>query len=145
MSTTAGSTVLGLVWPIGDRSSTAVPSAHKEAIRLFEKPQFRIETDRDRTQLRPVQDRAARAGIRHDARATPCAAFCCARSRASPISRVQIEGVWHEFSTINNVREDVIEIVLNLKRIRLKRVHRVQRRGPRSPLCARRRPPASAS
>ena len=31
-------------------------------------------------------------------------------------------GVWHEFATINNVREDVVEIVLNLKRVRLKRV-----------------------
>lgn len=37
------------------------------------------------------------------------------------ISRVRIDGVWHEFSTINNVREDVVEIVLNLKRVRLKR------------------------
>lgn len=38
------------------------------------------------------------------------------------ISRVRIDTVWHEFSTINNVREDVTEIVLNLKRIRLKRI-----------------------
>ena len=38
------------------------------------------------------------------------------------VSRVRIENVWHEFSTLNNVREDVTEIVLNLKRIRLKRM-----------------------
>jgi DNA-directed RNA polymerase subunit alpha len=38
------------------------------------------------------------------------------------ISRIRIDNVWHEFSTIPNVREDVTEIVLNLKRIRLKRV-----------------------
>ncbi len=38
------------------------------------------------------------------------------------ISRVRIDGVWHEFSTIKDVREDVTEIVLNLKNIRLKRV-----------------------
>lgn len=38
------------------------------------------------------------------------------------ISRVRIDNVWHEFSTIEHVREDVTEIVLNLKRIRLKRV-----------------------
>jgi DNA-directed RNA polymerase subunit alpha len=38
------------------------------------------------------------------------------------ISRVRIDGVWHEFSTIGNVREDVVEVVLNLKRIRLKRI-----------------------
>lgn len=38
------------------------------------------------------------------------------------ISRVRIDGVWHEFSTVGSVREDVVEIVLNLKRIRLKRM-----------------------
>jgi len=38
------------------------------------------------------------------------------------VSRVRIDNVWHEFSTIDHVREDVTEIVLNLKRIRLKRV-----------------------
>jgi DNA-directed RNA polymerase subunit alpha len=37
------------------------------------------------------------------------------------ISRIRIDNVWHEFSTIPGVREDVTEIVLNLKRIRLKR------------------------
>ena len=38
------------------------------------------------------------------------------------ISRLRIEGVWHEFATVNHVREDVTEIVLNLKRIRVKTV-----------------------
>jgi DNA-directed RNA polymerase subunit alpha len=38
------------------------------------------------------------------------------------VSRVRIDNVWHEFTTINHVREDVTEIVLNLKRIRLKRI-----------------------
>ncbi len=38
------------------------------------------------------------------------------------VSRIRIDNVWHEFSTIPHVREDVTEIVLNLKRIRLKRV-----------------------
>lgn len=36
------------------------------------------------------------------------------------ISAVRIGGVDHEFSTINGVVEDVIEIILNLKQIRLK-------------------------
>lgn len=35
------------------------------------------------------------------------------------IVRVDISDVWHEFSTIEGVREDVTEIVLNLKQIRL--------------------------
>lgn len=37
------------------------------------------------------------------------------------IPRIRIEGVWHEFATIENVREDVTEIVLNLKKVRLRR------------------------
>lgn len=38
------------------------------------------------------------------------------------VSRIRIDNVWHEFSTIPNVREDVTEVVLNLKGINLKRV-----------------------
>ena len=38
------------------------------------------------------------------------------------IVRARIAEVWHEFSTIEGVREDVTEIVLNLKRIRLRSV-----------------------
>lgn len=36
------------------------------------------------------------------------------------ITKVKIEGVYHEFSTIAGVREDVTEIVLNVKGIRLR-------------------------
>ncbi|TDM00318.1 MAG: DNA-directed RNA polymerase subunit alpha [Flavobacteriaceae bacterium] len=36
------------------------------------------------------------------------------------ISSIKIEGVDHEFSTIEGVREDITEIILNLKRVRLK-------------------------
>ena len=36
------------------------------------------------------------------------------------ITSVKIKGVLHEFSTIPNVVEDVIEIILNLKKVRLK-------------------------
>ena len=38
------------------------------------------------------------------------------------ISAVRIAGVDHEFATINGVVEDVVEIILNLKQIRLKQV-----------------------
>lgn len=37
------------------------------------------------------------------------------------ISSVKISGVDHEFSTINGVMEDITEIVLNLKQVRLKK------------------------
>jgi DNA-directed RNA polymerase subunit alpha len=38
------------------------------------------------------------------------------------IVRARIADVWHEFSTIEGVREDVTEIVLNLKRVRIKAI-----------------------
>jgi DNA-directed RNA polymerase subunit alpha len=41
---------------------------------------------------------------------------------------VRIEGVEHEFATIPGVSEDVVEIILNLKQVRLKKIvdHEVQ-------------------
>ncbi len=36
------------------------------------------------------------------------------------VTAVKIDGVSHEFSTIPNVKEDVIEIILNLKQLRVK-------------------------
>src|SRR5690349_12667639 len=38
----------------------------------------------------------------------------------SAITKIKIDGVYHEFSTIEGVREDVTEIVLNLKGVRLR-------------------------
>ena len=38
------------------------------------------------------------------------------------ISAVRIAGVEHEFATINGVVEDVVEIILNLKQVRLKKL-----------------------
>lgn len=38
----------------------------------------------------------------------------------SAITAVKIEGVSHEFSTVSGVREDMIEIILNLKQIRFR-------------------------
>lgn len=42
------------------------------------------------------------------------------------IVRVRIADVWHEFSTIEGVREDVTEVVLNLKRVRIRTMGPVQ-------------------
>lgn len=36
------------------------------------------------------------------------------------VTSVKIEGVLHEFSTITNVKEDVVEIIMNLKKLRVK-------------------------
>ena len=40
--------------------------------------------------------------------------------QGAAITSVRIKGVLHEFSTIPGVREDVTDIVLNLKEVRLK-------------------------
>jgi DNA-directed RNA polymerase subunit alpha len=40
--------------------------------------------------------------------------------KGAAITKVKIDGVSHEFSTIEGVKEDVITILLNLKRIRIK-------------------------
>ncbi|MEW6407193.1 MAG: DNA-directed RNA polymerase subunit alpha [Patescibacteria group bacterium] len=39
------------------------------------------------------------------------------------VSQIKIKGVDHEFSTVSFIKEDVIEIILNLKRLRLKIFH----------------------
>lgn len=41
------------------------------------------------------------------------------------VSRVNITDVWHEFSSLVNIKEDVTEVVLNLKRIHLKQVSEI--------------------
>ena len=46
--------------------------------------------------------------------------------KGAAITAVQIDGVLHEFSTIDGVTEDVTDIVLNLKDVRL-RIHEGQR------------------
>ncbi|HSH82941.1 MAG TPA: DNA-directed RNA polymerase subunit alpha [Herpetosiphonaceae bacterium] len=38
----------------------------------------------------------------------------------SAITRVKIDGVYHEFATVTGVREDVTEVVLNVKGVRLR-------------------------
>jgi len=42
------------------------------------------------------------------------------------ISRVRIADVWHEFSSLPNIKEDVTELVLNLKRVNLREVSEVR-------------------
>ncbi|TSC66759.1 MAG: DNA-directed RNA polymerase subunit alpha [Microgenomates group bacterium Gr01-1014_80] len=42
------------------------------------------------------------------------------REEGSAITSVKIDGVAHQFSTIEGVSEDVIEIILNLKKVRVK-------------------------
>lgn len=56
--------------------------------------------------------------------------------QGAAITSVKIEGVLHEFSTIPGVREDVTDIILNLKELRLKSyneesvVLRIEAQGP---------------
>jgi len=40
--------------------------------------------------------------------------------QGAAITAIRIDGVQHEFSTIKGVKEDVVEIILNLKEVRIK-------------------------
>ena len=56
--------------------------------------------------------------------------------RGAAITSVRIEGVLHEFSTIQGVKEDVTDIILNLKNLRLKlhadkpKTIQIKKKGP---------------
>ena len=53
------------------------------------------------------------------------------------ITRIKIDGVYHEFATVPGVREDVTEIVLNVKGIRLRSTARLcSPAKPSKPPCA---------
>lgn len=45
------------------------------------------------------------------------------------ITRVRIADVWHEFSAVPNVKEDVTELVLNLKRVNLREITELRGEG----------------
>jgi DNA-directed RNA polymerase subunit alpha len=52
--------------------------------------------------------------------------------RGAAVTAVQIDGVLHEFSSIAGVREDVTDIVLNIKEIAIK----MEGDGPEAHGCA---------
>jgi len=41
----------------------------------------------------------------------------------SVITKVKIDGVRHQFSTIEGVKDDVLQLLLNIKKVRLKNIH----------------------
>ena len=52
--------------------------------------------------------------------AIACAVFCFLPSGCSGVTCVKIDGVLHEFATIPGVREDVADVILNIKALCLK-------------------------
>ena len=85
----------------------------------IEKPKIEIAEISEDNRLRQVHLRAARARLRHDVRQQP-APHAAVFSRGAAITSIRIDGVLHEFSTIPGVRDDVTNIVLNLKELCLK-------------------------
>jgi DNA-directed RNA polymerase subunit alpha len=55
--------------------------------------------------------------------------------RGAAVTAVQIDGVLHEFSSIPGVREDVTDIVLNIKEIAIKMVGDVEILNPEHVIC----------
>ncbi len=94
-------------------------------------PEFQEPNDLSRGQRRDqrlVRDRAPRQGLRLHLRQQPAPRAALVARRAPRSSRVRIEGVAHEFSNIDGVKEDVTDIILNLKDIVDPHAHR-RRRG----------------
>jgi DNA-directed RNA polymerase subunit alpha len=88
---------------------------------LFERPQFQIETVE--TGLNYGRYKAEPIEPGYGTTLGNALRRILLRSlEGVAVSRVRIDNVWHEFSTVDHVREDVTEIVLNLKRVRLKRM-----------------------
>jgi len=88
---------------------------------LFEKPQFQIETIEEGLNygrygvepLEPGYGTTLGNSLRR---------ILLRSLEGVAISRVRIDNVWHEFTEIKDVREDVTEVVLNLKNVRLRLV-----------------------
>lgn len=40
--------------------------------------------------------------------------------QGAAITAIRLDGVQHEFSTIDGIREDVVDLILNLKEVRIK-------------------------
>jgi DNA-directed RNA polymerase subunit alpha len=80
--------------------------------------------------------------------ATPCAAPCCRRIPGAAVTSIRVDGVLHEFTTIPGVKEDVTEIILNIKDLVVSSEHdepvvmylRKQGPAPSPPPTSRRRP-----
>src|SRR5579862_1438087 len=93
---------------------TMVPSYNSEE----ERPQLNLEEEGDETFGRVVAE-PLQAGfgttVGHALRRTLLSAL-----PGTAITAVRIEGVDHEFSTLENVREDMIEFLLNVKDIRIR-------------------------
>ena len=60
------------------------------------------------------------SGVTESRSAMPCVGSLLSSLPGFAITAVRIKGVLHEFSTIPGVKEDVTDIVLNLKEVRLK-------------------------
>ena len=64
--------------------------------------------------------RTAGARLWPDIWVTRCAAFFFQALQGAAVTAVQIDGVLHEFSSIPGVREDVTDIILNIKELAIR-------------------------
>jgi DNA-directed RNA polymerase subunit alpha len=53
----------------------------------------------------------------HHAWATHCAASCYLHLPGAAVEALKIKGVQHEFSSADGLKEDVVDIILNLKQL----------------------------
>ncbi len=70
-------------------------------------------------QPEPFRGQPAGGWLRRDA-GQRAASRAADSLEGAAVTSVQIAGVFHEFSTLENVKEDVTQIVLNVKKLRLR-------------------------
>jgi DNA-directed RNA polymerase subunit alpha len=115
---------LSLAWRAEHRGRTSARIEYGVArrhVRLLQQPEFTIKTieaglNYGRYQVEPLEPGYGTTLGNSLRRILLRSLEGCA------VSRIRIDNVWHEFATIPSVREDVTEVVLNLKGIRLRRV-----------------------
>ena len=65
----------------------------------------------------PVHHRAAGAGLRLHPRQLAAAYPAVSSIPGAAVTSIKIDGVLHEFTTIPGVKEDVVELVMNVKEL----------------------------
>jgi len=79
---------------------------------------FKVKTEREKENFASIAIEPLEAGFGHTLGNSLRRVLLTALAGAA-VTSIKIEGVSHRFSTIDGVLEDVIEIILNIKKIRL--------------------------
>ena len=97
--------------------TTFMPEIPYEVEELVQEPSIRVEVDEDRYGEFVIEPLDPGYGV---TLGNPMRRILYSGLEGTAITSVKIEGVQHEYQTIPNVKEQVTEILLNIKAIRLR-------------------------